>query len=181
MPPINRAKAATAAVKGIKRRRSGPVPTAMWSEMLSRRDARNVPCLHRVHTVLVMPALFNLKPKRPGISTGVPQLEQGREKTGMGYLPSIQIYHPSLTPKERHPWHKQNPRRDCGPSSRRVPPPASPRPDQPASTSGHCCHGQIRSAAVPGQHPALSRTGGHYREVTPGLLSNPATHRGRCC
>jgi len=29
---------------------------------LSRRDARNAPCRQRVHTVLVTPALFNLKP-----------------------------------------------------------------------------------------------------------------------
>ena len=65
----------------------------------------------------------------------------------MGNLPSIQIYHPGFTPTERHPWHKQNPSRGCGPLSKRAAPPASPRPHQPASSSGRCRHGQIRRAA----------------------------------
>ena len=33
---------------------------------------------------------------------------------------------------------------------------------------------------IPGQHPALSRSGGEHAAWTPGLLSDPAAHRCRC-
>ena len=103
--PINNNSARPTAAVGNKRLEvdSRKGPSRCWSSTEARSLAlasRNWIWRHRSHSVLLMPVPFNLKPKRPMISTGVPQLLQLRVNTVLarnaetGLPPST---HPGVT------------------------------------------------------------------------------------
>ena len=81
-------------------------------------------------------------------------MEQGREKTAIGNMPSAQVYHLDFTPEGWLHWRRQRPNRDCSPPSRTVAPVARLHSTQHASSSDQFRRGQIRRAADPRSTPS---------------------------